>query len=63
MKYEHGFVVCCFVVVIYPGLAKSCEMFTHISFQACFTGIGSSASEVTLTDMGEIGRAPFINGD
>ena len=59
MKYEQGFVVCCFAVVIYPGSAKSCERFTQISFQTCFTGSGSSASEITLTSMDEIGRGPF----
>ena len=42
MKYGHGFVVLCFVVVISSGLGDFYDTFTHI-LQDYFTGTGAIA--------------------
>ena len=39
-KYEHGFVVLCFVVVIQSFIMNSPEVFIHIH-QGCFAGTGA----------------------
>ena len=40
MKYEHGFVVLCFVVVMQSFIMNSHEVFIHIH-QGCFAGTGA----------------------
>ena len=57
MKYAHGFVVLCFVVVMQSFIINSHEVFIHI-IRVAFLALGQSldchsASEVSLMDMGK----------